>query len=89
MFRDIRFTKEDYSMHYPTNADLPADVQDLLPSEAQDVYRNAFNSACETYKDLDDDEKLMQRKAAAHQVALSVVKKKYRKHKSDWRRKLH
>ncbi len=65
---------------YRTNRDLPIAVKDNLPSHAQDIYRESFNSAMEQYKDeskkrdpKEDTETI------AHQIAWSAVKRKYRK----------
>ncbi|SUX85493.1 cation transport regulator [Citrobacter koseri] len=38
-------------MPYKTKSDLPESVQDVLPAHAQDIYKEAFNSAWEQYKD--------------------------------------
>lgn len=38
-------------MPYERSEDLPEDVQDALPEHAQDIYREAFNSAWEQYED--------------------------------------
>jgi len=32
-------------MPYPSNSDLPESVQNVLPKHAQDIYREAYNSA--------------------------------------------
>jgi len=39
-------------MPYSNNAELPDSVKDKLPNHAQDIYREAFNSAWEGYKDV-------------------------------------
>ena len=38
-------------MPYRTDAELPDSVKDNLPSHAQDIYREAFNSAWQEYQD--------------------------------------
>lgn len=38
-------------MPYRTDAELPPGVKDNLPPHAQDIYREAFNSAWEEYQD--------------------------------------
>jgi cation transport regulator len=38
-------------MPYNNDAELPDSVKDNLPNHAQDIYREAFNSAWEEYKD--------------------------------------
>jgi cation transport regulator len=39
------------TMPYPKKSDLPDAVKNALPSEAQEIWRNAFNSAYEKYPD--------------------------------------
>lgn len=76
-------------MPYHHNKELPQGVQDHLPEHAQDIYREAFNSALEEYKDpqkrrdpQDDLEEI------AHRVAWSAVKNLYTKGADgDWHRK--
>lgn len=57
-------------MPYKKKSDLPAAVRDHLPSHAEDIYKEAFNSAYEQYGH--DEER-------AHRVAWGAVKKKYHK----------
>lgn len=38
-------------MPYKTKSDLPESVKHVLPSHAQDIYKEAFNSAWDQYKD--------------------------------------
>ena len=57
-------------MPYQRRADLPRNVRDNVPAHAQDIYKEAFNSAIEQY---DGDEE------RAHRVAWSAVKQKYHK----------
>jgi cation transport regulator len=38
-------------MPYRTDAELPPGVKDNLPAHAQDIYREAFNSAWQEYQD--------------------------------------
>jgi cation transport regulator len=59
-------------MPYDTRSDLPDGVRDNLPGHAQDIYKEAFNSAWDEY---DHDEE------RAHRVAWGAVKKSY--HKND------
>lgn len=40
-------------MPYKTKSDLPESVKHVLPSHAQDIYKEAFNSAWDQYKDKD------------------------------------
>ena len=63
-------------MPYDKRAELPDSVRDNLPSHAQDIYKEAFNSAWDQY---DRDEE------RAHRVAWAAVKQKYHKNKAgDW-----
>ncbi len=63
-------------MPYDSRADLPESVRNHLPAHAQDIYKEAFNSAWEQY---DHDE------SRAHRVAWGAVKKQYHKNESgDW-----
>ncbi|MCA9835109.1 MAG: ChaB family protein [Thermomicrobiales bacterium] len=63
-------------MPYKTKADLPDSVKDNLPTHAQDIYKEAYNSAWDEYKH--DEER-------AHRVAWGAVKKSYHKNKDgDW-----
>jgi cation transport regulator len=64
----------------PTNAELPASVRRHLPEPAQDIYREAFNSAWERYGDVEPD----RLEEIAHRVAWSAVKRRYRKTKEIW-----
>lgn len=59
-------------MPYKTTSDLPDSVKDNLPAHAQDIYKEAYNSAWDEY---DHDEE------RAHCVAWGAVKKSY--HKND------
>ena len=57
-------------MPYATRNDLPGSVKDHLPAHAQDIYKEAFNSAWDEY---DHEEE------RAHRVAWGAVKEKYHK----------
>ena len=57
-------------MPYATRRDLPDSVKDNLPAHAQDIYKEAFNSAWDEYGH--DEER-------AHRVAWGAVKEKYHK----------
>ncbi len=59
-------------MPYKNRGDLPDSVKDNLPKHAEDIYKEAFNSAWEQYG---HDE------SRAHRVAWGAVKEKY--HKND------
>lgn len=74
-------------MPYDTNNDLPERVKNNLPEHALDIYREAFNSAWEHYKDPDKRRGDESREETAHKVAWSAVKKEYEKdEQGNWRR---
>lgn len=66
-------------MPYDTNEDLPKQVKGNLPKHAQDIYREAFNSAHEEYADPEARRGDAGREETAHKVAWSAVKQKYEK----------
>ena len=59
-------------MPYKNRGDLPDSVKDNLPKHAEEIYKEAYNSAWDQY---DHDE------SRAHRVAWGAVKEKY--HKND------
>jgi cation transport regulator len=61
---------EEAKMPYQNRADLPESVRDNLPAHAQDIYKEAFNSAWDQYG---HDE------SRAHRVAWGAVERKYHK----------
>ena len=74
-------------MPYDKNSELPDGVKDNLPSHAQEIYREAFNSAWDEYKDPDDRRGDASREEVAHRVAWSAVKEKYEKSDGEWQKK--
>lgn len=73
-------------MPFKSNSDLPENVTNVLPAHAQDIYREAFNSAYDEYKDADDRKGDASREETAHRVAWAAVKKKYNKNvDGKWR----
>lgn len=63
-------------MPYSNTSELPGSVRNVLPAHAQDIYKEAFNSAYDGYKDRKGD---ADREEVAHRVAWSAVKQKYAK----------
>lgn len=57
-------------MPYDTKSELPESVRNALPAHAQDIYKEAYNSAWEEYG---HDE------ARAHRVAWGAVERSYHK----------
>ncbi len=58
---------------------LPKGVKDILPDKAQDIYRKAYNKACDEYKDKSRWRGSESREETASKVAWSAVKAKYKK----------
>lgn len=72
-------------MPYKSNSELPETVRENLSEHGQDIYREAFNSAWEQYKDPSERKEDASREETAHKVAWSAVKKKYEKDpKGNW-----
>ena len=62
-------------MPYDKLADLPDSVRNNLPKHAQEIYKEAYNSAEEQYGE----------ESRAHRVAWSAVENKYEKNdKGNW-----
>jgi len=66
-------------MPYDTIRELPDSVRDNLPKGAQEIYKEAFDSAWDEYADPDDRRGDASREEVAHKVAWSAVKSQYRK----------
>lgn len=67
-------------MPYSSNEALPPSVRHHLPAEAQNIYREAFNHAWQTYA---DDARCEQ---IAHRVAWTAVKRQFHKESDGmWR----
>lgn len=62
-------------MPYTTINELPEGVRNVLPPHAQDIYKEAFNSAYDTYDKPDERRGDDSREETAHKVAWSAVKK--------------
>jgi cation transport regulator len=60
-------------MPYKSRSDLPESVRDNIPAHAQDIYKEAFNSAWDDYG---------QNEERAHRVAWGAVERKYHKNES-------
>ncbi len=76
-------------MPYKSNRELPSSVKDNLPDHAQDIYREAFNSAWDEYADPRDRRGDSSQEETAHQVAWAAVKKTYEKDSDSgkWQKK--
>lgn len=70
-------------MPYSSVSDLPENVRGVLPEHAQEIFKEAFNSAYEQYKHSDDRRGDDSREDVARKVAWNAVKQKYEKGKDD------
>ncbi len=75
-------------MPYKSTRQLPDSVRDNLPQHAQEIYKEAFNSAWDQYKDPHDRRGDASREEAASKVAWAAVKQQYEKGENgNWTRK--
>lgn len=76
-------------MPYQQRSDLPDGVKNNLPAHAQDIYKEAYNSAWDEYKDPDDRRDDASREEVSHRVAWAAVKQKYEKDEDSgkWQKK--
>ncbi len=75
-------------MPYRSISELPDSVRDHVPKHAQEIYKEAFNSAWDEYRDADERRGDESREEVAHKVAWSAVKQKYDKGADgDWHAK--
>lgn len=75
-------------MPYERITKLPDSVRDHVPKHAQEIYKEAFNSAWDEYKDPDERRGDASREENAHKVAWAAVKDQYEKgNDGDWHRK--
>lgn len=65
-------------MPYKHNSELPDSVRRHLPSHAQDIYRNAFNSADKAHARRPD------RELHSRRIAWAAVKRSYVKVGAHW-----
>ena len=66
-------------MPYDTLKDLPESVRDNLPKHAQEIYKEAYNSAWDQYDKPEERRDDATREETAHRVAWAAVKKNYEK----------
>ncbi|MBN8237873.1 ChaB family protein [Marinobacter hydrocarbonoclasticus] len=71
-------------MPYDRKSDLPDGVRNNLPAHAQEIYRKAFNSAWEEYRNPEDRRGDADREETAHRVAWAAVKQEYHKEDGEW-----
>ena len=66
-------------MPYVRLDELPASVRDHVPKHAQEIYKEAFNSAWDQYADPAERRGDATREETAHRVAWAAVKEQYAK----------
>ncbi len=76
-------------MPYKKVSDLPDNVRENLPDHAQEIYKEAFNSAWDQYDQPEERHGDATREETAHKVAWSAVKNDYEKDEKSgrWKRK--
>ncbi|MFN2117846.1 MAG: ChaB family protein [Candidatus Promineifilaceae bacterium] len=74
-------------MPYETIKELPEQVRDNLPKHAQEIYKEAYNSAWDEYSDPSVRRGDASREETAHKVAWAAVKQKYEKQNDRWVKK--
>jgi cation transport regulator len=74
-------------MPYDTLEELPENVKNVLPKQAQEIYKEAYNSAWDHYDDPQDRRDDQSREETAHKVAWSAVKEIYEKKDGKWQKK--
>jgi cation transport regulator len=66
-------------MPYKRMSDLPDSVRDNVPKHAQEIYKEAFNSAWDQYDEPQERRGGASREETAHKVAWAAVKREYEK----------
>lgn len=76
-------------MPYTKKSTLPETVKDALPPHGEEIYKEAFNSAWDQYKDPGKRKKGGSREETAHRVAWAAVKNVYEKNEQTgtWEKK--
>jgi cation transport regulator len=76
-------------MPYDRINELPESVRNVLPKHAQEIYKEAYNSAWDQYDRPEERRGDATREETAHRVAWSAVKKQYEKNEETgkWRKK--
>jgi cation transport regulator len=70
---------EEIYMPYQTRDDLPASVRHVLPTHAQDIFKEAFNSAIKEYQDPHKRRDHSDPETIAFKVAWAAVENTYHK----------
>lgn len=64
---------------YQTTRDLPDYLREHLPEFAQEIYRQAFNNACQSHSDPSKYKDFGSLEEVAHYIAWAAVKKEIEK----------
>ena len=70
-------------MPYSSISDLPENVTNVLPKHAQEIFKEAFNSAYDQYDTPEERRGDESQENTARKVAWSAVKKSYEKGEDD------
>ena len=70
-------------MPYKSISDLPKNVKHVLPKHAQEIFKEAYNSAWDEYDQPEERRGDSSREETAMKIAWSAVKKKYEKNESS------
>lgn len=75
-------------MPYTAINELPDSVKHVLPTHAQEIYKEAFNSAYEEYASAEDRQGDADQEETAHKVAWSAVRRGgyHKSEDSTWRK---
>jgi cation transport regulator len=71
-------------MRYETVKQLPSTIRDVLPEEAKEIYRKAYNQAWEGFDK--EDHRGLNQQGLAHQQAWGAVKQEYVFDLDEWHR---
>ena len=74
-------------MPYKVISELPENVKNNLPENAQEIYLAAFNNAWKQYRKTSDRQGDSSHEETAHKVAWSAVKQQYEKQGRKWGKK--
>lgn len=74
-------------MPYNNLSDLPDPVKENLPKHAKEIYKEAYNSAWDEYKDAKKRDGDDSREEVSHKVAWAAVKQSYEKKDGNWQKK--
>jgi cation transport regulator len=70
-------------MPYNNLSDLPDNVRNVLPKHAQEIYKEAYNSAWDQYDEPEERRGDASREETSHRVAWSAVKRQYEKNEDS------